>query len=71
MGDKLDDDSKKKIDVMKGKNKIVINPKEEVDLSDSLETIAEESDKKYCRLCMKKSLEMSAVMVPKCLIFIL
>ena len=54
MGDKLDDDSKKKIDVMKGKNKIVINPKEEVDLSDSLETIAEESDKKYCRLCMKK-----------------
>ena len=56
MGDKMDDDSKKKIDVMKGKNKIKINPPmgEEVDLSDSLEPISEESDKKYCRLCMKK-----------------
>lgn len=56
MGDKMDDDSKKKIDVMKGKNKIKINPPmgEEVDLSDSLETISEGSDKKYCRLCMKK-----------------
>ena len=41
---------------MKGKNKIKINPPmgEEVDLSDSLETISEGSDKKYCRLCMKK-----------------
>ena len=56
MGDKMDDDSKKKIDVMKGKNKIKINPPmgEEVDLSDSIETISEGSDKKYCRLCMKK-----------------
>ncbi len=56
MGDKMDDDSKKKIDVMKGKNKIKINPPmgEEVDLSDSLEPISEGSDKKYCRLCMKK-----------------
>jgi len=56
MGDKMDDDSKKKIDVMKGKNKIKINPPmgEEVDLSDSLDTIVEGSEKKYCRLCMKK-----------------
>ena len=56
MGDEIDDDTKKKIDVMKGKNKIKINPPmgEEVDLSDSLETISEGSDRKYCRLCMKK-----------------
>ena len=56
MGDKMDDESKKKIDVMKGKNRININPPlgEEVNLSDSLEAISEGSDQKYCRLCMKK-----------------
>lgn len=50
MGDEIDDDTKKKIDVMKGKNKIKINPpmKEEVEIEE------EKSEKKYCRLCMKK-----------------
>ncbi len=67
MGDKLDDDSKKKIDVMKGKNKININPKEEVDLSDSLETVVEEegSEKKYCRLCKKKETKSQCGFGPK------
>jgi len=67
MGDKLDDDSKKKIDVMKGKNTVNINPKEEVDLSDSLETVVEEegSEKKYCRLCKKKETKSQCGFGPK------
>lgn len=67
MGDKLDDDSKKKIDIMKGKNTVNINPKEEVDLSDSLETVVEEegSEKKYCRLCKKKETKSQCGFGPK------
>ena len=67
MGDKLDDDSKKKIDVMKGKNVVNLNPKEEVDLSDSLEVVVEEEkcEKKYCRLCKKKETKSQCGFGPK------
>lgn len=67
MGDELDAETKKKIDVMKGKNKININPKEEVDLSDSLEIVIEEEEtgKKYCRLCKKKETKSQCGFGPK------
>ena len=70
MGDSMDDDTKKKIDVMKGKNKIKIHGmnKEEVSHEEPVEEVElqeEQSEKKYCRLCKKKETKSQCGFGPK------
>tara|TARA_X000000950_G_scaffold285620_1_gene392071 strand:+ start:651 stop:2303 length:1653 start_codon:yes stop_codon:yes gene_type:complete len=70
MGDSMDDDTKKKIDVMKGKNKVKIHGvnKEEVSHEEPVEEVSlqeEQSEKKYCRLCKKKETKSQCGFGPK------
>ena len=70
MGDSMDDDTKKKIDVMKGKNKVKIHGvnKEEVSHDEPVEEVSlqeEQSEKKYCRLCKKKETKSQCGFGPK------
>ena len=70
MGDSMDDDTKKKIDVMKGKNKVKVHGvnKEEVSHEEPVEEVElqeEQSEKKYCRLCKKKETKSQCGFGPK------
>ena len=70
MGDSMDDDTKKKIDVMKGKNKVKIHGmnKEEVSHEEPVEEVSlqeEQTEKKYCRLCKKKETKSECGFGPK------
>ncbi len=69
MGDSIDDDTKKKIDVMKGKNKITVHGlnKEETSHEEPVEEVAlqeDQSEKKYCKLCKKEETKSECTFGP-------